>query len=320
MNTNRIDITDLSHDEFLEIRKDGIGGSDASIIKGASDYISSYELWGIKSGLYEANTEDSIHTFFGRFFENDIAKLYTYWDGTESGFIDNFKADNKIIDIEDRIYHYKDQEFEFLQCSPDRIVTKHPKYKGYGVLEIKTILGFVKNKYDLALPPAYLVQAQHNLMVTGLDWLDFAVLQDGRFFKVFHIERNEEYIQNLRRLEIDFWHRVLKTKQAILNDTNPYEFEPEIDGTEAFSNFLKRQFKGEEKVIQGNVEDIRDADTIMRCNEAIKELEAQKREAQNRIQFKMMKESADMMELMEGARFTWRPRKDGVKVFNFYNK
>lgn len=217
MNTNRTDITQLTHEQFLDLRKDGIGGSDASCILGLSEYVSRYELWGIKAGLYQPENIDNIYSFFGRFFENSVVELYTYWDGTPEGMMKNFKDRKPVCEIEDKIYHYKDQEFEFLQCSPDRVITKHPKYKGAGVLEVKTIAGFTADKYEAGLPPAYLAQAQHNLMVTGLDWLDFAVLKDGRNFMVFHIERHEEYIKNLREREVEFWHRVLKTKQAVEN-------------------------------------------------------------------------------------------------------
>ena len=45
--------TELTHDEWLDLRKTGIGGSDAGTILGVNPYSSPYALYATKTGLVE---------------------------------------------------------------------------------------------------------------------------------------------------------------------------------------------------------------------------------------------------------------------------
>lgn len=308
----RKDITGISHEDFLKLRT-GLGGSDAGSILGLSEYVSRYELWGIKAGLYEPQKFETSSTFFGRFFENHIVDLYQYWGGDFDSLSSNFSTGTKVIEVEDKIYHYSDDEYPFLQCSPDRIVLKHPKYKGQGILEVKTIAGFVANKYEAGLPPVYYAQMQHNMMITGLEWGDFVILKDGRDFDVLHIKRNDEFIEDLKKQEIEFWDRVQKTIQAIKEKKTYTEFEPEIDGTEAFAKFLKAQYQGKEETIYGDALDLENAMIYDSSNKQIKALEAQKQLAQNSLMFKM--KDATVMILDDFTQITYRPDVKGNRRF-----
>lgn len=309
----RTKITNLTHEEFLKLRT-GIGGSDAGSILGLSEYVSRYELWGIKAGLYEPNSYDSNFSFFGRYFEESVADLYTYWGGAFEDLLENYNNKKRIVEIEDDIYHYSDDEYPFLQCSPDRIILKHYKYEGQGVLEVKTIAGFVADKYEAGIPPQYYAQMQHNMMVTGLKWGDFAILKDGREFDVFHIQRNEEFIADLKKREIEFWDKVVKTKIAVENGLSYEQYEPEIDGTEAFAKFLKRQYRGDEETIYADPEDKENAMIYDSCSKEIKEIEKKKQLAQNNLMFKM--KDATVMVIDEFSKITYRPDVNGNRRFN----
>jgi putative phage-type endonuclease len=308
----RTNITGISHDDFLKLRT-GIGGSDAGSILGLSEYVSRYELWGIKAGLYEGLNQESSASFFGRFFESAIADLYTYWGGDFESLMANHKDQKRVNEIEPDIYHYIDDENPFLQCSPDRIILSNYKHKGQGVLEVKTILGFVADKYEAGIPPMYYAQMQHNMMVTGLGWGDFVILKDGRNFDVFHIERNDDFIADLKKREIDFWARVIKTREAVARNESYEAYEPEIDGTEAFAHFLKRQYQGKEETIYATPEDKANAETYDICNKQIKEIEKKKQLAQNSLMFKM--KDATVMIIDDFSKITYRPDVRGTRRF-----
>jgi len=69
-NTNEI-----TRDEWLELRKTGIGGSDASIILGKNSYQSEYSLWANKRGL-TANDEAGDAAKWGNRLERTVAEAY----------------------------------------------------------------------------------------------------------------------------------------------------------------------------------------------------------------------------------------------------
>lgn len=309
----RINISKLTHEEFLKLRT-GIGGSDAGAILDLSEYVSRYELWGVKTGLYQKRfSDDNNASFFGRYFEKHIAELYTYWDGSFEGMMENYKAGKRVSKIERNIYHYTDRKLPFLQCSPDRIIKEHYKYKGKGVLEVKTILGFVANRYEAGIPPMYYAQMQHNLMVTNLKWGEFVILKDGRNFDVFHIERNDDFIATLKEAELDFWNSIEKTREAVAKGESYSEFEPDVDGSQAFAEFLKAQYKGQEATIYAQPDDMENIAIYDTCNKQIKEIEKKKQLAQNNLMYKM--KEATVMVIDDYSKITFRPDVKGNRRF-----
>lgn len=73
---------DLPRDEWLEVRKTGIGSSDAAAAVGLNPYQSPLELWMIKTGRDaglpkpDPNDEES-PTYWGQILEPIVAAHYT---------------------------------------------------------------------------------------------------------------------------------------------------------------------------------------------------------------------------------------------------
>ena len=76
----------LSRDEWLDVRKQGIGSSDAAAAVGLNPYKSQLELWMEKTGrdaeLPKPDPEDTTHpVYWGTLLEPIVAAAYTKQTG-----------------------------------------------------------------------------------------------------------------------------------------------------------------------------------------------------------------------------------------------
>ena len=55
-----VNTKDLSHEKWLEVRKQGIGSSDAAAACGIHPYLSMLELWMIKTGRLHSHLDDGV--------------------------------------------------------------------------------------------------------------------------------------------------------------------------------------------------------------------------------------------------------------------
>ncbi|SAL19796.1 endonuclease [Caballeronia telluris] len=83
-----VETKDLSRDEWLSVRKNGIGGSDAAAAVGLSPYMSPLELWLIKTGrdanLRRPNPDDTTEpVYWGTLLEPIVAASYTKQTGNK---------------------------------------------------------------------------------------------------------------------------------------------------------------------------------------------------------------------------------------------
>ena len=61
--------------DWLEFRKQGIGGSEVSAVLGVNPYMTRYQLWRLKKGL-DSPQEPHFRMKVGNYMEDVIAKLY----------------------------------------------------------------------------------------------------------------------------------------------------------------------------------------------------------------------------------------------------
>jgi putative phage-type endonuclease len=89
-------------------------------------------------------------------------------------------------------------------CSPDGLVGDK------GLVEIKCPLVTTHIEYVLAgkLPPTYKAQVMGQLWVTGREWCDFVSycpdVKSDKYIMIVRVERDESYIDNLRKEVFDF--------------------------------------------------------------------------------------------------------------------
>ena len=184
-----------THDEWLNDRLKGIGGSDAGAVLGLNPYKSSYTLWAEKTGRISSYVPDNEAMRQGRDLEDYVAKRFEEETGKKvrrSGF------------------SYQSQKYPFMLANVDRLVVGED-----AGLECKTTSVLTKTKYDKGdIPASYYAQCMHYMAVTGASKWYIAVLILNKGFYWYSIERNEEEIQNLIAAESDFWEMVVNNLSA----------------------------------------------------------------------------------------------------------
>lgn len=200
-----------SHSDWLDKRKDGIGGSDASAILGLNPWKTSEQLWEEKVDL--ADPDDSISSL----------EAVKYGTNAEAPLRSLFKLDHP----EHKVYYRKNEilrnnKLPWMQASLDGELTD-PDGR-MGILEIKTtsiLQSMQREKWRDQVPPNYYVQLLHYLLVTGYDFVilkaQLKSIWDGQIqisTRHYTFER-ADVINDLKMLlaaEIRFWN-FIKTKK-----------------------------------------------------------------------------------------------------------
>ena len=137
---------DMSREDWLKIRKAGIGGSDAGAVCGVNPYTSAMDIYYDKV-TDDICLEDSEAMRQGRELENYVAERFC----EATGF--KVRRSNKM---------YRSTEYPFMIADVDRFVVGQD-----AGLECKTASAYNGDKWkDGRIPPHYLVQCLHYMAVT----------------------------------------------------------------------------------------------------------------------------------------------------------
>ncbi|WP_342618399.1 lambda-exonuclease family protein [Rhodoferax sp. GW822-FHT02A01] len=198
----------MQRDEWLSVRKGGIGSSDAAAAVGLNPYQSPLELWMIKTGR-DADlpkpdpTDDTSAVFFGNLLEPIVSSLYVKRTG------------NRVRRVNAVLQH---PEEPWMLANIDREVLGDPSVN---ILECKTTGINGAKLWNDGVPEYIQLQVMHQLSVTGKQAADVAVLICGQELQIHRIERDEAMIQQLIELERQFW-RCVQTDEP-----------PPADGSES---------------------------------------------------------------------------------------
>lgn len=187
--------TELSRADWLEVRRTGIGGSDAAAAVGLNPYKSQLELWLEKTGrdadLPKPDPNDTTEPiYWGTLLEPIVAAAYTQQTGRR------VRKVNAVL---------RHPTIPFMLANLDREVVGVPDVH---ILECKTAGEFGARHWQDGVPEYVQLQVQHQLAVTGKRVADVAVLLCGQQLAVYRIERDDELIARLIPLEAQFWHYV----------------------------------------------------------------------------------------------------------------
>ena len=212
-----VDTKGLAREDWLAVRRTGIGGSDAAAAVGLSPYMSQLELWMIKTGrdadLPAPNSEDATEpVYWGTMLEPVVAAAYM----RETG--------NRVRRVNAVLRH---ASVPFMLANVDREVVGAPDVQ---ILECKTAAEFGARLWRDGVPEYVQLQVQHQLAVTGKRAAHVAVLLNGQRLEVHRIERDERLMFRLIELEARFWHFVTA-------DTPP-----PTDGSESAERALRHLF------------------------------------------------------------------------------
>jgi putative phage-type endonuclease len=245
---------DMPRGEWLELRRQGIGGSDAAAIVGLDRYRSPFDVYADKLGLKKEQPDNEAMRQ-GRDLEDYVAQRFMEATGKK---------------VRRRNAMLQHPEYPHIIANIDRWVVGEN-----AGLECKTTSVLNRAKFSQGeFPPNYYVQCVHYMAVTGAERWYLAVLVLNKAFHVFTIERDEAEVQALIAAEKDFWeNHVLK------------QIPPTPDGSESTSELLKQMFpearEREEVALYGHEEKIQQyLELDVRVKELTQERDAIKQELQ----------------------------------------
>lgn len=215
---------DLSRDDWLAVRRTGIGGSDAAAAVGLSPYVSSIELWLDKTGRAEGMprpdpADTTSPTYWGTLLEPIVAAVYTQQTG------------NKVRKVNAVLRH---PSIPWMLANIDREIVGS---RDVQILECKTAGEFGARLWREGVPEYVQIQVQHQLAVTGKTAAHVAVLLCGQSLEVHRIERDDALIGRLIELEARFW-------RLVESDTPP-----PADGSESADRALRNLYPGNGETI-----------------------------------------------------------------------
>ena len=253
------DTKKMTHEQWLQLRKSSIGGSDSGSVVGMNQYSSQLTLYADKKGLSkEKETSEAMR--LGTDLEAYVAERFCEKTGKK---------------VRNDFFMYADDEYDFLTANVDRRIVGEN-----ACLECKTMGSF--NGYNLEageIPAHYFCQCQHYMMVMGFDMVYLAILVLQRGLYVIEVKRNDEFIKSLREAEIAFW------KDYIEKDTMP-----DADGSDASIETLKELFPEAHK---GREITIPNLDHMVQEYKAASEMEKHYKERKLSIQGDICKRLGD---------------------------
>lgn len=247
-----INTKEISHEQWLTLRKNSIGGSDAGALMDMNPYQSPVSLYADKKGLSkDKETNEAMR--LGNDLEDYVSRRWMEKTGKK------VRADN---------FMYQHDDYDFITANIDRDVVGEN-----AGLECKTMSGFVK--YDLEngeVPAQYYAQCQHYMLVKGYDKMYLAILVFQRGIYCLEVERNEEFIKELLAAEIDFWTNYIEKDQM-----------PPPDGSDASMEAIKQIYPSD---INSQMQ-LPNADAEIRryleLGKAIKDIEEEKKKIQAQL-------------------------------------
>ncbi len=203
-----------SEDEAWHTRRSmGIGGSELGTVMGLNQYQTAHQLWMTKTGRAEP-FKGNKYTHFGHVLEDVVAQEFS-----------------RLTDMPVQVCstHFKHKTLPFLVGNVDRIIMTTDadgKKHRSAILECKTAQSFMASKFskDAAwyideefkhdkvyvtnlhdIPPAYYIQCQHYMNITGLHECYLAALIGGSDYHIYCIKYSEADVSIMESMATRFW-------------------------------------------------------------------------------------------------------------------
>lgn len=201
----------MSREEWLRLRKSGIGGSDAGAICGLNPYSSPMKVYQDKISE-DVSDLDNESMRQGRDLEDYVARRFMEATGLK------VRRSNML---------YRSEEHPYMIADVDRLIVGED-----AGLECKTASAYSSDKWkDGDIPLHYLMQCIHYMAVTGRSAWYIAVVILGQEFKYARIDRDESLIAQLVVIEEAFWNQHVVPRII-----------PAPDGSKACDEVLEQYF------------------------------------------------------------------------------
>lgn len=290
MNTNKpydiiADTRKMSHQDWLQMRKAGIGGSDCAAAVGLSRWKSPFQLWSEK-------TDRIVPTKGGEAL---------YWGSLMEPILRNEFTKRTNLEVHECPFFLRSKEHKYMLANIDGYVKNEDG--SFSVLEIKTANAYAVQDWQDGLPIEYFAQIMHYMVVTGMSSAYVAVLLGGNEFRIQKYDRDEEMIQHIVQMEEHFWY------EYMLKDTPP-------EATAKDNELLGQLYpKSKEKAIEMPA---KAKDVLVDYEKACKDLTlAKEAKEEAEAKLKMMLADAEVG-IIDGYKISWKnvstTRLDSKKV------
>jgi putative phage-type endonuclease len=217
--------------EQIALRRTGIAASEVAAVAGLNPYLKPIDVWSAKLGLVEP-FEGNKSSKWGDLLEQVIADHY----GKEHAAEKIVVRHPKVIEgsVNGTLVREISPRFRLI-ATPDRLVYRKRMPQPFRNLQIKTAGLRQEDAWGEPgtdqVPEHYLIQVAAEMAVIGVDETDLAVLIGGQDDREYRIKRDMELEGQLIEICERFW------VDHILTQTPP-----PVDGSENYSDYLKRRF------------------------------------------------------------------------------
>ncbi len=216
----KIPIKDLSREEWLKLRKTGIGGSDAGSICGMNPYSNAMKVFHDKTSDTIEEQQDNEAIRQGHDLEEYVAQRFM----EETG-----------LKVRRSNFMYRNLEYPFMIADVDRLVIGED-----AGLECKTANAYNADKWkDGEIPLHYIMQCYHYMAVTGKRVWYIAAVILGREFTYRRLEWDDALISQMTAAEQYFWKN--HVEKGIM---------PDPDGSKACDEVLRQYFHTARKFVE----------------------------------------------------------------------
>jgi putative phage-type endonuclease len=184
--------------EWHDLRKQGITGTDVGAILGVSPFSSAYKIWAVKTGLVTDEVKQNQSMRLGQLLEPALLQM--------------FKETHPEMQVHE-VGTYAHEDYPFMIANPDGLAIEGDKL---WIVEIKT-----SRKYWEEVPAHYITQVLHYADVFSADGIKMVSYAGGNFqeweipFSEFELEAQREAVK-------DFWEENIQQN-----------IEPSWDGSQA---------------------------------------------------------------------------------------
>lgn len=270
---------DYGTPEWYEFRKNGIGGSEVGTVLGINKYDTNVRLFHEKVGTVQPWKEDTERMFWGRTNEENIARIWQYYDGTKDGYVQNFANDKIVRKCRSVNGYIVNPEYPWLFASVDRLINKEGGFnlltgeplENEAILECKNMSYWASQMWEDGIPIFYLAQIHQYMAILDTNYAEIAMLVDGGSLVVEKLERNDQLLDRILSITKNFWYeRVVPAKKALQNRDIAFmegniaesekwkaeidRLEPYPDDSETYQEFMNQKFLKERETIDGTME------------------------------------------------------------------
>lgn len=272
----------LEREQWLDVRRKGVGGSDVAAVLGMDRYRGPIEVYLDKVGELPDRPRDAAldeAAFWGTTLEPVVADVFAQRTGLT------------VTDGPGTLAHV---DRPWMLANLDRVVTDAGEPAPSSVLEIKTRSAFQLDEWRDGVPDGPALQTHWYLAVTGYTRAYVAALVGGNRLMVHRVERDEQLVAHLVDLVGAFWQHV--------QEHTP----PPVDGSAATAELLAHLYDVTPDAV--TLADPDEVEPLLAQLAGLKQREQQladeRRAVENRL--KAIAGEAEVVRCRDEVAFTWK--------------